>query len=92
MPEESVISFERDTPHILDLINLWQEAQLSDIIQNRTVGKYGAPALGYATRLMRMAEQMISGLDAGYTFQDVRIAPIHPHSLVHYSQRGLVRD
>ena len=56
MPEESVISFERDTPHILDLINLWQEAQLSDIIKNRAIGKYGAPALGYATCLMRMHE------------------------------------
>ena len=56
MPEESVISFERDTPHILDLINLWQEAQLSDIIKNRAIGKCGAPALGYATCIMSMHE------------------------------------
>ena len=92
MPEESVISFVRDTSHLLDVKNLWQEALLPDIIQNRAIGKYSVSALSYATRLMSMAEQMISGPDVAYPFQNVRISPIHSHSLVHYSQRGLVSN
>ena len=92
MPEESVISFVRDTSHLLDVKNLWQEAQFSEVVQNRTVGKYGVPALNYAACLMGMTEQVISGPDAAYPFQNVRISPIHSHSLVHYSQRRLVSN